>query len=167
MSAPQIRPFAAEDLDRVIAGIPSEEPDAHRRRLREHEEGEAEWLLAWIDDRPVGFVGLALPGNRDSDEMMEARGNALVRFLFVEEAFRRRGIARALMLELEARARSAGMPGVLLDTGTGEDFAPARALYRSLGYLDRGGVYLGGWSDPDRPGVHLVDELTMWVKPLA
>ena len=71
------------------------------------------------------------------------------------------------MLALEDAAREAGARRVALDTGTGEDFAPARALYRSLGYLERAGVYLGGWSDPDRPGVHLVDELTMWVKPLA
>jgi putative acetyltransferase len=166
VSGPEIRPFRAEDLDAVIAGIPSQEPGAHRRRLAEHEHGDVEWLLAWIDDRPVGFVGLALPGKGDPDEM-EARGNALVRFLFVEEAFRRRGIARALMLELEEHALAAGVPGVVLDTGTGEDFVPARALYRSLGYIDRGGVYLGGWSDPERPGVHLVDELTLWVKPLG
>jgi hypothetical protein len=56
------------------------------------------------------------------------------------------------------------MPGVILDTGTTDYFAPARALYRSLGYVDRGGVYLGGWSDPDRPGVHFVDPLTAWLK---
>ena len=25
-------------------------------------------------------------------------------------------------------------------------------------------VYLGGWPDPDRPGVNLVDPLTAWIK---
>lgn len=60
------------------------------------------------------------------------------------------------MAELEREAWAAGMPGVILDTGTGDDFEAARALYRSLGYVDRGGVHLGGWSDPHRRGVHFV-----------
>jgi GNAT superfamily N-acetyltransferase len=89
----------------------------------------------------------------------------MVSDLHVEEPYRRRGMARALMHELEREAEAAGMPGVILDTGTGEDFAAARALYRALGYVDRGGVYLGGWSDPDHPDVHLVDPLTLWLKP--
>jgi GNAT superfamily N-acetyltransferase len=99
------------------------------------------------------------------DEMLEARGYALVEDLYVEEPYRRRGAARALMEALERVARAAGMPGVILDTGVGEYFAAARALYTSLGYVDQGGVYLGGWSDPDRPGVNLVDALTIWIKP--
>ena len=65
---------------------------------------------------------------------------------------------------LEELARSERAPGVVLDTGTGDDFAAARALYRSLGYVDKGGVYIGGWSDPDHPGVNLVDTLSMWLK---
>jgi GNAT superfamily N-acetyltransferase len=102
--------------------------------------------------------------DRDVDEMLEARGYALVEDLYVEEAYRRRGAARSLMEALERVAREAGMPGVILDTGVDEYFAAARALYASLGYVDQGGVYLGGWSDPDRPGVHFVDPLTTWIK---
>jgi hypothetical protein len=68
------------------------------------------------------------------------------------------------MEALERLARANGMPGVILDTGVNEDFAAARGLYTSLGYVDQGGVYLGGWSDPDHPGVNLVDPLTIWIK---
>jgi GNAT superfamily N-acetyltransferase len=164
VNPPDIRPFAAEDLDSVIAGIPSEEPDALRRRLREHERGDVLWLVAWVEGTPAGYGGLVLDADRSPEELVESRGLPLVDYLVVEEPYRRRGIGRALMLALESVARDAGWPGVMLDTGTGEDFAPARALYRSLGYVDRGGIYLGGWSDPDRPGVHLVDRLTIWVK---
>jgi len=96
--------------------------------------------------------------------MLEARGYALVEDLYVEEPYRRQGAARALMEALERSVRAEGMPGVLLDTGVDGYFAAARALYASLGYVDQGGVYLGGWSDPDRPGVHLVDPLTIWIK---
>ena len=165
MTIPVVRPFAEDDLPDVIAGIQSRDAAQHRRRLDEHQRdtGFTE-LIAWIDGSAVGFVGLGYQDDADIEEMLEARGYALVYDLHVEERHRRRGAGRALMLALEARARSLGAPGVILDTGTGDDFAAARALYASLGYSNQGGSYLGGWSDPDRPGRNLVDELTQWRK---
>ncbi|HEX3298908.1 MAG TPA: GNAT family N-acetyltransferase [Actinomycetota bacterium] len=160
-----VRPFDRSDLEAVIAGLPARASEMHGRRLDDHEHGHSMWFIAWFDGRPIGFVGVGMHNDRDVDEMLEARGYALVEDLHVEEAYRRRGAARALMEALERVARDAGMPGVILDTGVNEYFAPARALYASLGYVDQGGVYLGGWSDPDRPGVNLVDQLTMWIKP--
>ena len=164
MSALAIRRLRSGDQELGSALIGSRSPEAYRLRLDAQARGDAVCLIAWLDGRPVGFVAVAFHDDRSPDELVEARGFALVDYLFVEEPYRRRGIGRALMVALEAEARAAGMPGVILDTGTGESFAAARALYRSLGYADRGGRYLGGWSDPDRPGVHLVDELTVWVK---
>ena len=159
-----VRPFDRSDLDAVITGLPARAADMHRRRLEQHERGESVWFIAWLDGSAIVFVGVGMHNDRDVDEMLEARGNALVEDLYVEEASRRRGAARALMGALERVALEAGMPGVILDTGVDEYFAAARALYASLGYVDRGGVYLGGWSDPDRPGVHFVDPLTTWIK---
>jgi GNAT superfamily N-acetyltransferase len=160
-----VRPFDRSDLEAVVADLPSRAPEMHRRRLHDQEQGRGVWFIAWLDGRAIGFVGVGMHNDRDVDEMLEARGYALVEDLYVEEAYRRRGAARALMEALERVAREAGMPGVILDTGVNEYFAPARALYASLGYVDQGGVYLGGWSDPDRPGVNFVDGLTMWLKP--
>jgi GNAT superfamily N-acetyltransferase len=160
-----IRPFDRSDLGAVLADLPARAPEMHRRRLKHHEHGDNVWFIAWLDGRAIGFVGVGMHNDRDVDEMLEARGYALVEDLYVEEPYRRRGAARALMEALERVARAAGMPGVILDTGVGEYFAAARALYTSLGYVDQGGVYLGGWSDPDRPGVNLVDALTIWIKP--
>jgi GNAT superfamily N-acetyltransferase len=97
--------------------------------------------------------------------LAESRGFAMVSDLYVEEPYRRRCVARALMAALEDEARDAWMPGVILDTEIDETFEAARALYRDLGYVDQGGIYLGGWSDPHRPGVHFVDPLTLWLKP--
>ena len=161
-----VRPLDASDVDAVIADIPARAPAMHRRRLLQQERGEAVWFIAWLEGRAIGFVGVGMHNDRDVDEMLEARGYALVEDLFVEEAYRRRGAARALMEALERVARAERMPGVILDTGVDEYFAAARALYTSLGYQDQSGVYLGGWSDPDRPGVHFVDPLTTWIKVL-
>ncbi len=164
MTAITIRRLAEEDLPTVSEALASRAPELYRRRLEQQSQGGLTCFVAWLDDTPVGYVGVNINDDSSPEEMLEARGYALVEDLFVEEAYRRRGAARALMLALEEHARAAGMPGVILDTGTTDYFAAARALYRSLGYIDHGGVYLGGWSDPDRPGVHMVDPLTGWLK---
>jgi ribosomal protein S18 acetylase RimI-like enzyme len=55
--------------------------------------------------------------------------------LLVHPGARRRGVARALMLELETIARSEGRTLLTLDTWTGSH---AESLYRSLGYITVG-----------------------------
>jgi GNAT superfamily N-acetyltransferase len=165
-SSIEVRRLSEDDLAAVIVGLSSRAPEIHRKRLADQARGGFINLVAWLDGRPVGFVGLALHADASTAEMCEARGWALVEDLFVEEPFRRLGAGRELMVGLESEARAVGMPGIILDTGTNEYFAPARALYRSLGYADQAGVYLGGWSDPHHPGVHYVDQLTQWRKPL-
>ena len=161
----EVRPFSEADLPAVIEGITSRAPQQHARRLADHQRdtGFTE-LIGWLDGRAAGFVGLGYNDDANIDEMLEARGYALVYDLHVEEPSRRRGVATALMRALEERAREIGAPGVILDTGTSDYFAPARALYTSLGYVDLHNVYIGGWSDPDNPGVRFADPLTTWLK---
>ena len=126
--------------------------------------GRFRYLIAWIDGVPVGHVGLGLVDDRRIEDVCEWRGFALVSDLEVMPTHRRLGAGRALMEALEAEALGVGMPGVALDTGTEESFAEARGLYHSMGYVDRGEVFLGGWSDPLVPGRHFVDPLTQWFK---
>jgi GNAT superfamily N-acetyltransferase len=86
-------------------------------------------LLAWVDGRAVGFTCL-----RFARLITNALPYAEVTELFVEEAFRRRGIARALLAEAEKLARSLGAPGVILFTGLKNE--TAQAFYRAVGYHD-------------------------------
>ena len=86
-------------------------------------------LLAWVDGRAVGFTCL-----RFARLITTALPYAEVTELFVEEAFRRRGIARALLTEAETLARALGAPGVILFTGLKN--ASAQAFYRAVGYHD-------------------------------
>jgi len=74
----------------------------------------------------VGTVQIVLsvpPNQRHRAEVVK---------LLVHPDARRRGIARALMIELEALAASEGRTLLTLDTWTG---SPAELLYRSLGYV--------------------------------
>lgn len=108
-------PFSPADsrafwVDSVLPGV-----RARTRRV----------LVARMDDRIIGTVqiDLATPPNQVH--------RAEVAKLLVHPMARRRGVARALMIELEAVALSAGRTLLTLDTWTGGN---AEALYRSLGY---------------------------------
>jgi len=86
-------------------------------------------VLAWVDGHAVGFACL-----RFARLITLARPYAEVTELFVEEAFRRRGIARALLADAEILAQSHGAPGVILFTGLKNE--SAQAFYRAVGYHD-------------------------------
>jgi GNAT superfamily N-acetyltransferase len=86
-------------------------------------------IIARLGGRIVGTVQLdfAMPPNQQH--------RAEVAKLLVHPSARRRGIARALMLALEAVARSARRTLLTLDTWTGGN---AEVLYASLGYVTVG-----------------------------
>ena len=79
-------------------------------------------VVAWDGEAPIGMAGLRrLTGTRGE-----------VKRLFVRESGRRRGVARALLAELERIAPELGYHELWLDTHADE---PA-VLFRSAGYAD-------------------------------
>ncbi len=82
-------------------------------------------LVAERDGRIAGSVQL----DRDTPPNQPHRAD--VAKLLVHPDFRRQGIARALMVELEGLARRQGRSLLTLDTVTGDKAEP---LYASLGY---------------------------------
>jgi ribosomal protein S18 acetylase RimI-like enzyme len=91
------------------------------------------WWLAFDGNRPVGVLLLTeMPDGRNWD----------VSYVGVVPAARRRGLGRALMQKALAEARAAGAPALTLSVD--ERNAPARQLYRSLGFqpLERRVAYL-------------------------
>jgi ribosomal protein S18 acetylase RimI-like enzyme len=86
-------------------------------------------FLGEIDGEPVGFAFLRLVPHIQGDEPY-----AELTDIFVEPAFRRRGVARALLAHVEAAARVAGASEVVLITGC--DNETAQAAYRAAGYAD-------------------------------
>jgi GNAT superfamily N-acetyltransferase len=64
-----------------------------------------------------------------------------IKRVYVEPAFRRRGLAQAIVVALEAGAARAGHGSVVLNTG--QEQPEALALYADLGYgpIERYGIY--------------------------
>ncbi|MFD4837534.1 GNAT family N-acetyltransferase [Achromobacter sp. NPDC058515] len=98
-------------------------------------------LKLWVarqDGRVAGSVQL------DTDTPPNQPHRAEVRKLLVHPDFRRRGIARRLMREVDAMAARLGRSLITLDTRTGDSAEP---LYASLGYQTVG-VIPGFSRDP-------------------
>lgn len=64
--------------------------------------------------------------------------HAEIKSMHTAEAARGRGIGRAMLAHLLDVARDRGFRRVSLETGTMTAFAPARALYASMGFLPCG-----------------------------
>jgi ribosomal protein S18 acetylase RimI-like enzyme len=100
-------------------------------------------ILAEIDGRVVGFASLRLLNYLGEDTPY-----AELSELFVSEEFRRRGIGRALLAEVEVRARAAGASNLVILTAS--DNEAAVALYREMGFQEFS-IALQKWFTEDRP----------------
>lgn len=95
--------------------------------------------LEQIHARPTGIILLAeLDQIPVACAMIHALGpdTAEIKRVYVAPAARRQGVARKIMLALMDRARADGYARVVLDTSA--NLGPARALYASLGFTERG-----------------------------
>jgi ribosomal protein S18 acetylase RimI-like enzyme len=86
----------------------------------------------------IATIGGAIAGTAqlDLDSMPSKRHHAEVSKVLVDPAFRRAGVGRALMQEIERRAAEDGRWLLTLDTAGDA----AEALYRSLGYNLAGAI---------------------------
>jgi ribosomal protein S18 acetylase RimI-like enzyme len=89
-------------------------------------------LVALDRGRIVGSATLELGERIDDDDPPLAPDEAHVRMLGVHPDARRRGIAAALLVEVEERARRAGRSRITLHTT--QRMLPAQTMYEHLGY---------------------------------
>ncbi|GAA1983863.1 GNAT family N-acetyltransferase [Amycolatopsis minnesotensis] len=136
----------------VIEPVPYDHPDAalltaQVQRVYEERYGEADvtpldpgefsaprglFLVAYADDgTPVASGAWRA---HDGPAPFFRAGDAELKRMYVTEAARGRGYARAVLAELERAAVAAGRKRVVLETGLRQP--EAIALYRSCGYTD-------------------------------
>ena len=104
---------------------------------------EGHFVIAYVDERPAAMGGWRRFGHE-----------AEIKRMFVREAYKRQGLARAILAELERTAAAAGVNRLVLETGP--RLPGAIDLYRSSGYddIEAFGYYVGEGS------VHLGKVLT-------
>lgn len=88
------------------------------------------FLVGYLGDDPVGTAGWRFSAARVTGSHRPAE----IKRMFVAEAVRGRGLARALLRAIEAGARAAGADWMILETGRPQ--VAAVALYRACGYSD-------------------------------
>jgi ribosomal protein S18 acetylase RimI-like enzyme len=139
-----VMPYAADDAEAFWRG----------KVLPAIREGTRVVWVAERDGRMAGSVQLS------TDTPPNQVHRAEVTKLLVHPDFRRQGIARALMIELEGFAGRLGRSLITLDTRTGDSAEP---LYASMGYITAG-VIPGYCRDPfeDR-----LDSTTIMYKRIA
>jgi putative acetyltransferase len=101
---------------------------AHALDLAALRAPEITFWSAWEGDAVVG-VGALKRLSADHGE---------VKSMHTAEAARGRGVGSALLRQIVATARAAGMSRLSLETGAWPYFAPARALYARHGFVECG-----------------------------
>jgi ribosomal protein S18 acetylase RimI-like enzyme len=151
ITTPPITPFSADDLVRHLPELGA------LLRACVHDGASVGFVMPYgADDSEAFWRAKVLPSLRagglalfvardgdaiagtvqlDYDTMPNQRHRAEVRKLLVHPAFRRRGIARALMTEVERHAHGLQRNLLTLDTRTGDYAEP---LYAALGYQKAG-----------------------------
>jgi GNAT superfamily N-acetyltransferase len=86
-------------------------------------------FIGELDGQPVGFACLRLIPHLQGDEPY-----AELTDIYVDAPFRRQGVARALIAQVEAMARAGGAGGLVIITGFDND--GAQAAYRASGYAN-------------------------------
>ena len=96
---------------------------------------------AWIDARQqVGGLGRSpieqweLAGIGALKRLDAARGE--IKSMRVDDRFRGAGVGRAILRHIIHDARERGFSSLWLETGSTDDFAPARRLYESEGFTE-------------------------------
>ena len=138
----EVRALAREDLEALASDLPAWSSLEYPRRLRAQRAGEMVQAVAWSGVGPVGRGMVLFPGHEEYSVSAAREGCAEVRDVWVKPEHRRRGVARAIMAELENAALEHGTTRIGLSVSLDDAAAPARSLYETLGYRHAHGPFV-------------------------
>ena len=124
-----------ESPDDSLAANRAEAGLAASRAAFDWTRSESFWiLLAYVEGNPAGYAAVCRIPKAD-----ERAGFLFVDELHVLRAYRRRGVAQALLVRVDELARELGLHGVRLLVRP--DNEPARSLYRHAGFEENGTIF--------------------------
>jgi len=122
LSGEEIARFLSEHMAHMVSQTPAGSVYAHPlERLRAPD---ITFWSVWEGDELVGCGAL---------KELDARSGE-IKSMRTAEAWRRRGVARALVDHIEAEAVRRGYACLYLETGASDRFVAARALYAARGF---------------------------------
>ncbi len=143
LSRPAIHALLEEHLRSMRAITPA--GSVHALDLEKLRRPDITFWSAWDDDDGALLLGCGALKALD-----ERHGE--VKSMRTPDAHRRRGAGRAILAHIMDIARSRGYERLSLETGAGDAFQPAHALYRSVGFVACGPF--SGYA-PDRNSVFM------------
>jgi len=140
----RIEACRAEDVERLEEAMPSGLSRFHERRLARQQQGTSTYLIAWMDEVPVGHAEVRWSGCEATEVRQRFADCPEINALEVwPERLRSRGIGTALIAEAERQAVGRGLGWIGL--GVADDNPRAAALYLRLGFGEIGCRYLDRW----------------------
>lgn len=134
MTKPQLRIIAGDfDDPRVIALLAHHfstmrstgpEESCHVMPRDAMRQADLDFFAAWDGDALAGFGAVRQLGD----------GHGEVKSMHTAEARRGQGVGQAVLDHLVAHARALGLRRLSLETGAGDFFVPARAMYARNGF---------------------------------
>ncbi len=141
-SHPDVHALLAQHLREMQATSPPE--SVYALDAAELRAPGVDFFTAWDGDRLMGCAALRELGP----------GHGEVKSMRTADAYRRRGVAAALLDHVVTVARARGYRRLSLETGIGPAFAGALALYRAYGFVV-GETYGDYGADPFLTFMHL------------
>ncbi|MCF4097216.1 GNAT family N-acetyltransferase [Maritalea mediterranea] len=120
---PQIRHLVEAHHAYGAAHYPAE--SNHEMGIEELAADNMQLFTAWLDDKCVGMAGYKDLG----------QGRAELKSMHVLESGRGHGVASKLMTHILELARQQKMSEILLETGSRDASAAARAMYEKVGFV--------------------------------
>ena len=124
--------YSTDDAQVLTAEVQAEygrryggEGDISPIDLHQFDAPHGHFVMIYVDDVPAAMGGWRIGGPAGETD-------AEIKRMFVRPEFTRRGLARAVLAELERSASEAGITRLVLETGTAQP--EAIALYESSGY---------------------------------
>jgi aminoglycoside 6'-N-acetyltransferase I len=111
-----------------------DDSDAHDRETREHFESHAQFPIVFVAEVEGMVVGFLELGQRPYAEGCESSPVPFIEGWFVEPAYHRRGIGRALVHAAEASARADGYTEIASDVLIDND--ASIMAHKALGYAE-------------------------------
>jgi len=150
-----IKPAEASQLEMLEHEFsPDTLSKPHYRRYEVQQRGEGVYLIAWHDRTPVGHFLLRWSGPDDARviKYIDVTHCAYLEAGATSAAYRRKGIATALIREAERVARAKGCTQIGLEVGSADN-PEAKRLYEHLGYGNWGqGEFPISWEYIDKHG---------------